>query len=414
MKKVVFLLFSFLFLNIFSYGQWTVQTVPDPIKDGGYVSNPDGIIFQHTVDSINRIIQRADLEGSSQVAVVLLNSIGEEDPKTFAHELLNYWGVGHEGKNNGLVILLVMDQRTVSFETGYGLEPILTDAECYQIQQEYMVPFFKEDDYDKGVLFGVIIAVEETRNNSTIEQGGSNLTEYNDIEELRWRNQDSENAGKEEQFLFAYLFIVGVLTLTFFILLFLSYRQSDRYKRYHLMRIFSLWVFPILFPVPFILLFIWTKKLLDYWRNTPRISPSGKRMYKLNEKDDDKHLTSGQITEEQIKSIDYDVWITDDGSEILILPYKRWFTPYSACPKCKYRTYYKVYDRVITPATTSSTGTGERKYACKHCNYKSVHTYVIPKLSESSSSGSSGGGGGSWGGSWGGGSSGGGGASSRW
>ena len=105
-----------------------------------------------------------------------------------------------------------------------------------------------------------------------------------------------------------------------------------------------------------------------------------------------------------------------EEGDILIQAYKRWFSKYSACSKCKYKTYFKVYDKVITQPTYSSTGTGEKSYKCTNCGHSKVYTYTIAKKTKTSSS-SSGSSSSSWSGgssSWGGGSSGGGGAGSSW
>ena len=157
------------------------------------------------------------------------------------------------------------------------------------------------------------------------------------------------------------------------------------------------------------------------WRNTTRFSTrTGEEMHKLDDHGEDKHLNKGQLTEEKVKSIDYDVWVTFSGSEILILKYKKWFSKYNKCPKCSYKTYFKLYDKTITPATYDSSGTGERCYKCENCGHSKTERYTIPRKTRSSSSGSSGGGGGysssysSGGSSYGGGSSRGGGSGSRW
>ena len=53
------------------------------------------------------------------------------------------------------MILFVLDQRKITFETGYGLEGILPDAICKRIQTRYMLPEFKTENYDKGMLQGL-------------------------------------------------------------------------------------------------------------------------------------------------------------------------------------------------------------------------------------------------------------------
>lgn len=413
MKKI--LIFSFFILFLFNnvFGQWTVENVPDPMQNSGFVSNPDGILSDSTVAYLNSIIKSANDSNYVQIAVLMLSSIGSVEPKTFANEILNKWGVGNKELNNGLVIVFVMDQRTVSFETGYGIEAVITDAECYTIQQNYMVPYFKDSKYDEGIINGVSTVIEEakTDNYLLISSGEDIIDQYG-------RDDNNEKVRVnffKSGFFMMYVGLTIVLTLLFIVSLIIAFTLSDRYKRYQSVRFFSMIILAVIFPIPFVIIVLFIRKLMDVWRNTPRISPAGKLLHKLDEKEDDEYLKKGQVTEEQVKSIDYDVWVSDDKEDILILAYKRWFTKYSQCPKCKFKTYYLVYDRVITPATYSSSGKGEKKYSCANCHHTVIRTYTIPKKQQTSSSsgsyGSYGGGGSS---SWGGGSSGGGGASSSW
>ncbi len=421
LKKLAFSVLFIIFISNVSFAQWIPEKVPDPILQSGFVSNPDKILSQNYVDSLNKIIKKAFDSNYVQVAVVALNSIGESDPKIFAADLFNLWKIGDKDKDNGLLILMVMDQRTVTFEVGYGIEDILTDAECYQIQQNYMVPFFKDEAYDQGILSGTIMAISEVQNNATIYMDNP-PTERDDVE-YDYNDTKILKPFWQSDIFVIYVVVCLLLIILFVILLFVSFSLSDRYKRYQTLRLFSLLIFPILFPIPFILIFFLVRFLLEMWRNTPRISPTGKRMRKLNEVEDDKYLEKGQVTEEKVKSVDYDVWITDDGQETLVLAYKRWFTKYSACPKCKYKTYFMEYDKVIRQPTYTSSGEGEKKYKCVNCGHSEKRRYTIPKKERTSSSSSSyksfggggsysGGGGGGY--SWGGGSSGGGGASSKW
>ena len=136
-------------------------------------------------------------------------------------------------------------------------------------------------------------------------------------------------------------------------------------------------------------------------------------MRKLSEEEEDPYLDQGQISEEDIKSVDYDVWITEDAEDILILKYTNPFSKYKSCQKCGYKTYSLKSSRVVIPATYSSSGKRKMIYTCKNCNYRKVDHQIIPRKQRSSSSGGGGfsGGGGS---SWGGGSSGGGGAGVSW
>ncbi len=425
MKKLSLFLTVFLLLSYSGYAQWKVNTVPDPKTTGlGFISNPDNILLDKEVAYLDSIIQEVQDSSKAQIAIVMLQSIGDEVPKTFATELFNLWGVGNAETDNGLLILFVMDQRRIEFETGYGTEQILSDAKSYEIQQEFMVPRFKEGNYGKGIVEGTeeIVRIfmgraeeiKPTDNESSLPSDDYN---YNN-------NYDYSFYSRYREELNLYFIITALALGLFFLLFIISVVNKDYFARYQTMRIFRLYFWFILFPVPFIGIYIFVKRISEKWRNTPRISAkTGLIMHKLSETEDDKYLEKGQVAEEKVKSVDYDVWISGDDDDVLIQAYKRWFSKYNSCPKCKYKTYYKVYDKVIRAATYSSSGKGERHYKCTNCGHSKTTTYTIPKKTKtsSSSSGSS-----SWGGSsssswssggsssWGGGSSGGGGAGSSW
>ena len=131
-------------------------------------------------------------------------------------------------------------------------------------------------------------------------------------------------------------------------------------------------------------------------------------MTRLEETDDDAHLSKGELAEERIGSVDYDVWQCPSCGHHLTLRYPKWLTQYGSCPQCHNRTRHST-TQTIESATTSHEGTARVTETCGFCTYKNEFTKTLPRLSESSSSSS--GGSSSSGSSFGGGSSGGGGAS---
>jgi len=172
-------------------------------------------------------------------------------------------------------------------------------------------------------------------------------------------------------------------------------------------------VWAIFFPIPFLLLYFQYKGRIRYFRDHPRDCKNcGKPVHKLDEQSDDAQLSKAKVFEEELGSVDYDVWTCDGCGTYFELMYVNRFSKYKHCPKCKTKAQYLKSNRTIKAPTTSSSGKGEKTHECKFCNHQVVTTYTIAKLSDSSSS--SGGGSSSSGGSFGGGSSGGGGASSSW
>ncbi|MBS0031643.1 TPM domain-containing protein [Chitinophaga hostae] len=176
------------------------------------------------------------------------------------------------------------------------------------------------------------------------------------------------------------------------------------------------------FPAPYLWLYLgWLKIRLNHLRNDPYdCHHCLKPMHKLDEKADNKFLDKKQVIEEELQSVDYDVWGCDTCDSKTILNYTNMRSSLAQCPSCAHMTYKNNGMVTKMPATYASAGWGVTKYACAACGFKHEYRYTIAKLVESSSSSSSSSGSSysssssSSSSSWGGGSSGGGGASSSW
>jgi uncharacterized protein len=79
-------------------------------------------------------------------------------------------GIGKTGKDNGVLVLVAMEEREWRIEVGYGLEGYITDIESYQIAEEYLVPKFQEGEYGEGLADTVIALSLEIPNVDKTEQ----------------------------------------------------------------------------------------------------------------------------------------------------------------------------------------------------------------------------------------------------
>ena len=145
-----------------------------------YVSDPTNILAPAATDTINAILGRLEKSTGIETAVVMLPSIGENDIFDFSTALFNKWGIGKKKTDSGLLILFVMDQHKVRFATGYGIEGTMTDAMSKRIQTQYMVPAFKQSDWNKGMVDGVRAAVK-VLDGSMEPEAADDDTETSDI-----------------------------------------------------------------------------------------------------------------------------------------------------------------------------------------------------------------------------------------
>ena len=120
-----------------------------------YVSNPDGILSEESVQKIDQMLYQLEQKTGIQTLVAVLTGIEGGDCFDFAYQLGREYGVGQKGRDNGLVVLLSTDERCVQFLTGYGLEGVLPDAICKRIQDKYMLKHFRNGDWDAGMVAGM-------------------------------------------------------------------------------------------------------------------------------------------------------------------------------------------------------------------------------------------------------------------
>ena len=103
---------------------------------------------------------------TNQIVVLTVPTIQPESIEEYAVKVVETWRIGQKGKDNGVLVVVVPQDRKMRIEVGYGLEPMLTDGACGEIIRAVMTPAFKQGNYDKGVEDGVvaIIARLEGRN----------------------------------------------------------------------------------------------------------------------------------------------------------------------------------------------------------------------------------------------------------
>ena len=99
---------------------YTVETVPNVhVADRRlYVTDPSNILSTPSRDSINAICAQLEQQRGIEAAIVMLPSIGDADVFDFAQSLFRHWGIGKKGKDNGILVLFVMDRHLIRFHTG--------------------------------------------------------------------------------------------------------------------------------------------------------------------------------------------------------------------------------------------------------------------------------------------------------
>ncbi len=201
-----------LIVSVSLMAQTTIESIPNQkLINNSYVSNPDKIISDGTVVQIDTLLVSLEKKTSVQVAVVLVNSIVNDDEVDFAQKLFDLWKIGSKENSNGLLLLLVKDIHKVRLHTGYGLEGVLPDITCKRIERDFMVPEFKNGNYDAGILAG-------------LQQVDKILTDPTYAVELQ-KPDESESTGFE-----ALVFLLSAFVAPFLIIAFFIKLKNDKFS----------------------------------------------------------------------------------------------------------------------------------------------------------------------------------------
>lgn len=88
---------------------------------------------------------------SNEVAVAIIPSLDGNDVADYTVNLFRHWGIGKQKNNNGVLLLIAVDDRKLNITTGYGLEGALPDITCKQIIDDVIVPRIKDNDFYRAI-----------------------------------------------------------------------------------------------------------------------------------------------------------------------------------------------------------------------------------------------------------------------
>ena len=134
----------------------TIEEAPNPREGyGGWVTDMAEILKPETEIQLNQMIDQLEAQTGAEMAVVTVPETAPADsPKAFTTALFNYWGIGKEGQDNGVLFLISVGDRRVEIETGYSVEALLPDAKVGGIIDTEITPRFKQGNFDNGVMAG--------------------------------------------------------------------------------------------------------------------------------------------------------------------------------------------------------------------------------------------------------------------
>lgn len=133
----------------------TVFAYTSPGKPTGHVTDFAGVLSQETKSQLESELRAFSAGENPEVVVATIQTLDGDPIDDYANALFREWGIGSKTKNNGVLFLVVTNDKKMRIEVGYGLEGALTDIESKHIQDDLVRPQFRANDFNGGIVTGV-------------------------------------------------------------------------------------------------------------------------------------------------------------------------------------------------------------------------------------------------------------------
>ena len=135
--------------------------VPPPPRTR--VTDKTGTLTGEQLASLERLLAEFEQKTTNQVVVLMIPTLAGDSLEDFSVRLAERWKPGQKGKDNGVILLIVKNDRKLRMEVGYGLEGALPDALAGAVIRNEIAPRFRKGDFYGGILGGVQGIMAATR-----------------------------------------------------------------------------------------------------------------------------------------------------------------------------------------------------------------------------------------------------------
>ena len=140
---------SFLFLVILLPVGSSLQ--PDEVTLDAYVNDYAGVLSQNETVALTALLETLHENNTAQMSILVVDSLEGLSKEEYALEIAHE-NLGGEQSDNGLLVLIAVEERKYRIEVGYGLEGQLNDAKVGRMARQRMVPYLKNDRYGVGLI----------------------------------------------------------------------------------------------------------------------------------------------------------------------------------------------------------------------------------------------------------------------
>lgn len=160
MKLKEKLIITLLFAGLFCFSTCVFAQGPEFPQPQGLISDFANLIKPSDFQKLNTLAVALEQKATAEIAIVTLKTTKPYDIQDYSVRLFEKWKIGKAGKDNGVLLLVAIEDKKVWITTGYGLEGAIPDAQASRIYRNIIVPYFKKGEFSQGILAGSIAIID--------------------------------------------------------------------------------------------------------------------------------------------------------------------------------------------------------------------------------------------------------------
>lgn len=221
MKKLMALFTALALLLCLAVG--ASASVPSKPREFAYAYDYDGSVLSNSSMSViaNYGSALEDATGIQAIAVVV-DFLDGQDPADYATDLINTWGIGQAGENNGVVVLLARGDRQIQIGTGRGIDRVMSGSKCGDLIDDN-ISYFADEEFDEGMvsLYKDVCQYLARAKGKTLRlassQTGTNTTGSNNYNSgsSSSSGSSSDEGGGLFEFLIGAIFVYIIISVVF-------------------------------------------------------------------------------------------------------------------------------------------------------------------------------------------------------
>ena len=189
-------LFIVFIIALFSFTNAVAQNVIEKPNPPVLVTDLAGVLSPEQKQALENKLVAIDDSSSNQIAVVILPTLDGNPIEEYATKLFRTWGIGNKKTNNGILLLIAIQDKKIRIEVGYGLEGAIPDITANSIIDNDIKPAFRQQAYYEGI------------DKATDDIAKAAVGEY---KEARPKKTRSKSKGSGGLFLIILIIILAVL-----------------------------------------------------------------------------------------------------------------------------------------------------------------------------------------------------------